>query len=741
MKMIPKIALSKWTQFIILMIFVLCLTVSSFFDFTAKERLQFLSFDTFNKIDPRQPTNDVMIVDIDEESLRILGQFPWPRDIVADLVKRMKGYGAKVIAFDMVFAEPDRASPHLLADEIGVPANALRNNDMVLEEAIKETGNVVTGFVVAKPEQTRRAPYVTSPVKIRRSDREDLLSWVFPLRGAATNLPEFPAAAAGNGIFLATPSSDGIIRQIPLLVRFDQTLYPTLSLEALRVAGDKREFLKVGQNKDANAHTAYNIQVGEQDLNVPIEADGKMWVKYRDMTDDDYLSAYKILDTRYQDEVTEKLSDKIVFIGTSAEGLKDIRSTPLNIFIPGVEIHVNVAEQILQGDYLYRFDAIAKQIEALFIFVVGFLIVILSLKAGALPLTFLMSGAIVAAVWGSFVSYVDHGYLFDPIYPSLCVIAIFMVTTILNYIRTETQAKEVKSAFGHYISPDFMKELTDNPDKLKLGGEQKELSVMFSDIRNFTTISESMTPEELINTMNDFLTPMSDVVMGTRGTIDKFMGDAMMAFWNAPLDDEDHARHAVQAALKMRHALTPVNQALAEKARKNGTIPLKLAAGIGVNTGPCSVGNMGSKQRFAYSALGDAVNLASRLEGQTKAYGLDLLIGEETYNQVRDFAIVEIDKIKVKGKTKPVRIFTALGDNHTGKKTAFKKFRVAHKLFLRDYRRMNFEGAANRVPDLMQNHYGQELKGYYEVMLNRMEEFQTTPPEANWDGVYEATSK
>jgi len=428
-------------------------------------------------------------------------------------------------------------------------------------------------------------------------------------------------------------------------------------------------------------------------------------------------------------------------IGTSAEGLKDIRSTPLNIFIPGVEVHANVIEQIIQGDYLYRYDMIADNIEALFILLIGFILVISSLFLGALSLTMTSITAVGVAMASSYYFYVYQGLLFDPVYPSAAVGVIYVLSLIMNYIRTEAQAKEIRGAFGLYISPDFMEELTDNPDKLKLGGEMRELSVMFTDIRNFTTISEQLTPEELINTMNDFLTPMSDVVMNTRGTIDKYMGDAMMAFWNAPLDDDNHARHSVDAALKMTTALNPVNKALAEKAKKEGKKPLVLAAGIGVNTGVCSVGNMGSKQRFAYSALGDAVNLASRLEGQTKSYGLELLIGEDTMRQVMDFAVIEIDKIQVKGKTKPVRIYTVLGGTKIGRSKKFREFRIAHKHFLRDYRAKKFESASLRLQGIMVTPYGRELKSYYDVMMDRMEAFQNNPPPLTWDGVYIATSK
>lgn len=732
----------KIIQSLLLVIFIFGLAATSFYGFGLKDRLQYFSFDTFNKLNPRQSAEAVMIVDIDEESLRELGQWPWSRDVMADLVFKLKSYGVKATVFDMVFAEYDRTSPHLLAEQLNVPADALKNNDQMFANAIKDANNVVTGFIVAGDKQTRRIPYTAQPIRIKRNDKIDVLNDVFSLRGVATNLPELSKFAKGNGIFLATPSNDGIIREIPLLVEFKDTLYPTLGLEALRVAHDGREFLKVRKAENPNSNAHYEIYIGQSGIVIPVQKDGKMRIRFRELNrDTDYVSAHKILDDRYSQEIREKLFQKIVFVGTSAEGLKDIRSTPLNVFIPGVELHVNLVEQILQNDFVFRNDYIAKNIEALAILIIGILVFIISRFAGVFLSTVITTVLIFSMMAVASTAYSDYGLLFDPLYPSVCIILIFIITTILNYIRSESQAKEVKEAFGMYLSPDVLQEVTNNPDTLKLGGEMRELSVLFTDIRNFTTISENLTPEELINTMNDFLTPMSDVVMKTRGTIDKYMGDAMMAFWNAPLDDDNHARHAVKAAIEMRHVLDPINKELESKARKEGRTPLVLAAGMGVNTGLCSVGNMGSKQRFAYSALGDAVNLASRLEGQTKSYGLDLLIGEDTAKQVRDFAIVEIDKIQVKGKTKPVRIYTVLGDESLGKKTSFRKFKIAHGLFVRDYRRSNFDLASARLQELMIDKYGQMLQPYYNIMIERMIEFQKTPPQKGWGGVFVAETK
>ena len=330
--------------------------------------------------------------------------------------------------------------------------------------------------------------------------------------------------------------------------------------------------------------------------------------------------------------------------------------------------------------------------------------------------------------------------MLDPVYPGLAISMIFLVSTLLTYVRTESDRRRVKNAFGHYISPEFMEELSKNPEKLVLGGETRDLTIMFTDIRNFTSISERMSPAALTQLMNDFLTPMSDLVMHNRGTIDKFMGDAMMAFWNAPLDDPDHARHACLTALKMNEALRPINDKLKKEAQAKGEEPILLQAGIGLNTGPASVGNMGSRQRFAYSALGDNVNLASRLEGQTKTYGVEILIGEGTQTRVPDLATLELDLLRVKGKNEPVRIFTILGDEHMAQSESFMLWKSAQSRMLSAYRAMNFDEAGSVLMECRDLSAGR-LNGYYDMYQQRIDSLKTNRPNDGWDGVFVATTK
>jgi adenylate cyclase len=750
-----RILTNRWFHMLVLFSMLVGAVYFSGSDHEIRQRLQYATFDNYNKMKEREPSDQVAIIDIDEQSLKALGQWPWPRNVMAQMVTALHDLGAKVIAFDVVFAEPDRTSPELIAktlpdDELYSSAKSLLetmpNNDVLFAQAIKHAGNVVTGFTSAKANETRYPPYQTSAPTLLLKDKDVFLKKSFVAEGIAENMPIFSMAAAGNGSFMATPSDDGVIRSVAMLVNYNHQkdatnsdkLYPQLALEALRVSVNPKARLVIKPSSSKGAFdTNYEIKIGN--AQIPIEGNSKMWVYYRKILPQEYISAASLFDVDSLSDLKSRIDGKIVFIGASAEGLRDIRTTPLQTFVPGVVVHVNVAEQILQGNYLKR-PAVITGVEASIIAVAGLIIIALAPFINAIILgigtVLLMTSMFV----GSWLAFRDYGLLIDPVYPAVALSFLFLVSSLLSYVRSEFERRQVRQAFGLYIAPSFMEELTKNPDKLKLGGEVRDLTVMFSDIRNFTTISEHLSPEELIQLMNDFLTPMSDLVMNNRGTIDKYMGDAMMAFWNAPLDDEHHARHACLVALKMNDALVPINEGVRMRAEKEGREAVLLKAGIGINTGPCSVGNMGSRQRFAYSALGDAVNLASRLEGQTKIYGANIIVGEDTRALVPELAMLELDVIRVKGKEKPVRIFALLGDESMAQSADFKMWERAHNGVLAAYRAMDWNCCAQDIKDARAAAKGQ-LNALYDLYAARISDFIKTPPQKDWDGVYNVLEK
>ncbi len=351
--------------------------------------------------------------------------------------------------------------------------------------------------------------------------------------------------------------------------------------------------------------------------------------------------------------------------------------------------------------------------------------------------------AIVAfAVFGAHYDYVKYGVSIDPLYSSLLILGIFIISSILSYARAEARRKQIRTAFSMYVAKDVMQDLEKNPEKLKLGGENRNLSVMFTDIRNFTSISEGPSPEELIQLMNDFLTEMSDIVMKHEGTVDKYIGDAMMCFWNAPRDVKDHERKACRAALCMQDALAPINEEQIRKANEMGKDPIILKAGIGVNAGQCAVGNMGSRQRFAYSALGDAVNIASRLEGQTKIYGVNIIIGQTIYEKIPDFATIELDKIRVVGKDKPTTIYGLIGDEEYAQKEHFQNWAKAHTKLLKLYRSRRFEKAAEQVKTcgaLVGAKYDQLYTLYQKRIESLIKQKNSLPKD--WDGIINSLEK
>lgn len=703
-------------------------------------------FDHYNRKMPRKPGDQTVIIDIDEESLKRIGQWPWPRHITAEIPAILKEMGARSVAFDMVFAEPDRTSPARIAKalpatpEMAPVVSALEqlpDNDTLFAQKIKAAGNVVLGMVGAD-EDTGRPPQLKASF-MSRGSKPDPSQFARRIKHFATPLPELSDAAAGIGSFSMVPSIDGVVRRVPLLLtdtsrEKNGPIYPGLSLEALRVALGQQFYIVTSFNASTGVQQGIqSVAVGE--YTVPLDTAGNINVYYTGKRKSLYIPVWKLL-AREVDPALIK--DKFAFVGTSATGLLDLRSSPLDNVLPGVEVHAEILEQIVNKQFLIR-DHSMDVFEWSSMIAISVLTIFLSpfISAGMLALFGLTLA--FGGYFGALHFYQTQGILIDTVFPTIVISIIFIASSVLTNLRSEMEKRMIRQAFDRYLAPDLIEELVKNPDKLRLGGEVRELTVMFTDIRNFTTISESMDPAELIRMMNDFLTPMTSAVLDNKGFVDKYMGDAMMTFWNAPVDMPQHAENACKAALEMASALQPVNAELKQRAEKAGRVFYELKAGIGINSGKASVGNMGSKQRFAYSALGDTVNLASRLEGQTKAYGVSTMISSSTRQQAPAFAAIELDLLTVKGRAEPERVYALLGTPEEAKTEAFTAFEAKHNQMLEAYRGMRWGEATVLAEDCEKLRL--DLAQLYKLYRERIAAYKQTPPPAGWNGVWVAKDK
>jgi adenylate cyclase len=726
-----------------------------------------LTFDNFQRLSPRiyNPDLPVRIADIDEKSLAKFGQWPWSRALLAKMVDRLRELGAAVIAFDVLLSEPDRTSPQAIAaalpdDAAFVEAKAqmaaLPDPDAGLADAIRQMPTVL-GFALLSydPHRPETKP---KPIGGFTFLGDNPLYFVPSLGHVVNALPNLQAAAVGNGAVNANPDPDGVSRRIPLVWNFrgndedpmesTDGLLPTLGLEALRVAlqGGGYTVRSSGTAAEGGASSRALNGIGAIRLEgtpIVIRPDkaGQLLLHDTGHQPGRYISIADLFDPDFPRSAVE---GRIILVGTSVEGLKDIQTSPLASNIPGVEIHAQMLEQILDtamtGALALQRPFWSDVAEIGYLLGFGLLVIGLAYRAGAVAGIAVTLLAVAVAVGGSWYLYKERGYLVDPLYPAGTAVLLVMAATTINFIRTEREKRHIRSAFSMYLPPAMAQRLSEHPELLKLGGENREITVMFSDIRGFTKLSEGLDPQALTHVINSFLTPMSKVINDHQGTIDKYIGDCIMAFWNAPLDVPHHAREAVRTAVEMRRTLKRLNEQLAAEAMAAGRQPIKIRAGVGLNTGIGCVGNMGSEKRMAYSALGDTVNVAARLESLSPAYFVDLVLGEETAADCLDFALLEIDQVKVKGKAIPIRIFTCLGTEGYAARPEYKQLREAHDLMLATYRRQDWEAAEIARLGCLEI-APERLRPFYSVYESRIAEFRADPPGADWDGVYVAKSK
>jgi len=698
-------------------------------------------FDFYQAMKPRERTpQPVAIVDLDEASLDAIGQWPWPRTVVADLVSKIHRAGGLAVAFDVIFAEPDRMSPASIAaslkwltPEARKELAALPSNDDVLS-MVFQRNNVIVGEA-GMPSETHQAAHDKPPKQAQIAMKgSNAASFLPQFGGILRNLPSLENSAKGEGVITILPERDAIIRRVPSVVIAGNVYRPSLGLEMLRIATGGQAMLIKADNAGVNS-----VVVGGVDI--PTDGNGRIWVHFTKFNSrPDYIPAKVILDGTVD---PKRLQNKLIFIGTSATGLLDIKTTPLDPAMPGVEVHAQLIETILSKSYLTR-PNYALGAEVSLMAAMGLFLVLLLPYAGALGSLAVGGLLSVVAVGGSWYLYTQYGFLLDVIYPLGASMVMFVTLVFYNYYQEEKQRQRIRGAFQQYLSPDLVEQLAKNSESLVLGGESREMTIMFSDVRGFTTISESFKadPQGLTSLMNRFLTPLSNAIMEKKGTIDKYMGDAIMAFWNAPLDHPNHCRASCLAALDMLVRLEGVNAERKLEAEAQGIEFLPLNMGIGLNTGLCVVGNMGSDARFDYSVLGDSVNLASRLEGQSKNYGVRTILGETTAIAVRDeFAVIELDLIRVKGKLQPERIYALVGADAVTQQDTFKQLRSANDAMLAAYRAQDWNGARAAIETCLQHAGAYGVAEFYAIYGKRIDDLEANPPGPDWDGVFVATSK
>lgn len=700
-------------------------------------------FDFYQQIHPRERPADrpVMVVDIDERSLAALGQWPWSRVTVAQMTANLFSAGAALVAFDVVFAEPDRLSPAEVADGLAGLDSAtaarlrgMKSNDDVLADTFTQAGRVVLGQTVMD-ERIAGRESLEMPETSVASLNGDPSPYLDHHSGLLRNIPVLDKAAAGRGIFNVTPEPDGVVRRIPAAVKVGDTIYPALSVEMLRVATGQPSIMIRMPKANEGLLGIKDIVIRPSVLKT--DPKGRIFLYAAQYDREAYVSAKEVIDGTFD---PAKVAGKLVIVGTSAAGLLDIRTTALNRWIPGVDVHAQIIETVLTGMQL-QIPLDADYLEKTATVMAAILMIVLVPMIGARWTMLAFLGTVGSMMGWSWWQFAEYRTLYDPIFPSLTALILFVQMTYWGYASEEAQRRQVRTAFGRYLSPALVEKLAKDPSHLKLGGEMRDMTLLFCDVRGFTTISELFDAQGLTRLINRFLTPMTNVILDRYGTIDKYMGDCIMAFWNAPLDDADHARHACEAALAMMENLGPLNDSLEQEAKAENRRHVPIKVGVGLNSGAVCVGNMGSDQRFDYSVLGDTVNLASRLEGQSKPYGVHIVIGDETRLRAPDYAALELDLIKVKGKTEAVRIWTLLGRPQMATQPWFLELETAHKAMLESYRRQQWAEARAGLAKCMELRRDLYVDGFYELMEERLDAFENNPPGADWDGVFTATSK
>ena len=703
--------------------------------FTVKllERLDAVLFD--NRMElllQPNPVEHIKIVDIDERSLAAEGRWPWSRSKIADLVRELNKAGAEVIAFDVVFAEPELNSAEKLANDLALREKLLPyeeerlkalaplvSNDELLATELSE-GSVVLGSILHNGNvDSGRMGVPMAGISQKYIDR----TYMQTFYNYTGPIPILQDAIGGNTGFVNTiPDSDGIIRRSPLVLRYGSSIYPSLSLSvAMKYLGGTRA--KPVYIEQGDYLTLVGIRL--EDYLIPTDALGSAIVNYHaPINAYEYISATDVLNGKLEEG---SLNGDIIFIGTSAGGLTDLRTTPLTSSIPGVEVHATLLDSILQRSVpakpSWEIGAVI-----LLIFFLGLLLAIImpALRPAQLIICSLVSLVLIVAL----NYHLWRAYLFDlTMFTPLLVVLLLMVWNIgFSLFEENNERQRIKSMFGQYVPADHVELMLNDTEHYSVDGESREMTVMFADIRNFTTISETLSAADLKRALNRFFTPITQEIFTHRGTVDKYVGDMVMAFWGAPLQDKNHRYHAVEAAFAMLEATDKL------KAQFSADGLPEFDIGIGINTGHMNVGDMGSEFRRAYTVIGDAVNVGSRVESLTKYYHAKLLVTEDTIEGIDDYVFLLTDNITVKGKHTSTKIYQPLGKKADLSNGLLKQVELFHGA-LEDYYAQAWDQAFEKL------HKVSQFRHLRDLYIQRILAMQGNPPGVDWDGVYRHKAK
>ncbi|WP_435628260.1 CHASE2 domain-containing protein [Candidatus Ferrigenium straubiae] len=688
---------------------------------------------------PRTVDDRIVILDIDEKSLKEEGRWPWSRDRLSLLMDKLfDRHNVAVVGFDVVFAEKDESSGLKVLKKIGqeqlkgdaqfqatlAQIQPQLEYDSLFAGEIKNR-NVVLGYYLTSQKGgniSGALPEPVFPAGTFKGRPIGFTTW----SGYGANLPELQKAAASAGHFNPLVDADGVVRRVPMVAEFGGNYYESLSLAMVRTLLGQPALLPGFAEGKTNGYGG--LEWLELDsvagrLKIPVDDEVATFVPYRGRQGSfRYISIADVLHDRVD---IAQLKNKIVLVGTTAPGLMDMRATPVAEVYPGVEVHANMISGILDQN-LKEHPAYMVGAEVVWLLLMGIALSIL-LPQMSPARAILVSVFMFAVTLGMSLAIWHYGALLFPVASSLLMIAlIFALDMSYGYFVESRTKRQITGLFGQYVPSELVEEMAEHPESVSMEGESREMTILFSDVRGFTTISEGLDPKELTLLMNEFLTPLSRVVYKHRGTIDKYMGDCIMAFWGAPLPDENHARHAILAGIEMQAAL----KALQPHFKERGWPEIHI--GVGINSGRVSVGNMGSEVRVAYTVMGDAVNLASRLEGITKQYGVGVVVGENTRNAVTDFVYRELDHVRVKGKDKPVAIYEPIGLLSEVGKALQDEVKLFHEV-RRLYRKQDWDQAELQLMNLQRMSPETALYGIY---TERIAYFRKNPPPADWDGVF-----